>query len=52
VLDGLFPSRSADTRLCSWIVTFYISLYASLRIGSFGRFRTGMRGLSFQSIPR
>jgi hypothetical protein len=22
-------------------------LYASLRIGSFGRFRTGMRGLSF-----
>ena len=34
---GPFPSRSADTRSCSWIVTFSVSLHASLRIGSFGR---------------
>jgi hypothetical protein len=37
VVWGLFPSRSADTLSCSWIVTFCISLYASLRLGSFGR---------------
>ena len=48
---GPVPSRSADTRSCSSIVTC-ISLYASLRIGSFGRSAPGPGAFSSQSIPR
>ncbi len=48
VLCGPFPSRLADTRSCSWIVTFRISLCASLRISSVCPVSTAVRG-SFDS---
>ncbi|EUA12877.1 hypothetical protein I546_1845 [Mycobacterium kansasii 732] len=41
---GPVPSWSADTRSCSWIVTVLISLYASVRIGWFGRTGPGPAG--------
>ena len=53
-LCGPSPSRSADTRSCSWIVTFCISLYASLRLIRFVRpvREPGWAPAALASIPR